>query len=245
MITGYPSSVTAGTQQSLKVTAIDPYGNVTPGYTGTVGLTSSDPQATLRTSYTFTATDAGIHTFLPILKTAGTQWISVKDASNGFSATVSSIKVNPAAVAKLAVAGFPTVELAGIAHTFTVTATDAYGNVITGYTGTVGFTSSDPLAALPASYTFTTADAGTHTFSATLMTVGTQKLKATDAATTSITGTESGIQVEAAAPAAQAQAATTSTGATDEATAFEIGTTDFSPDLDQDLEPRSSKRQVM
>ena len=37
----------------------------------------------------------------------------------------------------------------------TVTAYDAYGNVATGYTGTVAFTSSDPQACFPADYTFT------------------------------------------------------------------------------------------
>ena len=36
----------------------------------------------------------------------------------------------------------------------TVTAVDAYGNVATGYTGTVHFTSSDGQAVLPANYTF-------------------------------------------------------------------------------------------
>ena len=74
---------------------------------------------------------------------------------------------------------------------------DAYGNVATGYTGTVHFTSSDGLAALPANYTFTTADNGSHTFTATLSTVGTQSIMATDTSKSTITGTESGIQVTA------------------------------------------------
>ena len=81
----------------------------------------------------------------------------------------------------------------------TVTAYDAYGNVATGYTGTVALTSSDPHAVLPASYTFTAADAGTHTFAVTLDTAGTQSITATDTVTSSITGSESGITVQAAA----------------------------------------------
>jgi hypothetical protein len=70
--------------------------------------------------------------------------------------------------------------------------------VATGYTGTVAFSSSDTAAALPANYTFTAADNGVHTFSATLITAGTQSLTATDTATSSLTGTQSGITVNPA-----------------------------------------------
>ncbi len=45
---------------------------------------------------------------------------------------------------------------------------DPYGNVATGYTGTVDLSSTDPRAVLPA-YTFTATDAGTHTFAVTLV----------------------------------------------------------------------------
>jgi hypothetical protein len=78
----------------------------------------------------------------------------------------------------------------------TVTLTDQYGNVATGYTGTVRVTSSDPLASLnllgnlPANYTFTSADAGTHSFGVTLMTVGNQTIRVTDNANGSLTDTK-------------------------------------------------------
>ena len=36
--------------------------------------------------------------------------------------------------------------------------------MVTGYTGTVHFTSTDNTATLPANYTFTAADKGVHTF---------------------------------------------------------------------------------
>ena len=72
----------------------------------------------------------------------------------------------------------------------TVTARDAFGNIATGYTGTVHFTSSDGQAALPADYTFTAADAGVHTFTATLKTAGSQTITATDTVTATITGTQ-------------------------------------------------------
>jgi serine/threonine-protein kinase len=56
---------------------------------------------------------------------------------------------------------------------------DAYGNVATGYPGTLKFTSSDKNAVLPANYTFTAADAGMKTFGVTLNTSGTQSITAT------------------------------------------------------------------
>ena len=49
----------------------------------------------------------------------------------------------------------------------TVTALDSSNNMGATYTGTVHFTSTDPTAILPADYTFTAADAGTHTFNVT------------------------------------------------------------------------------
>jgi hypothetical protein len=50
-------------------------------------------------------------------------------------------------------------------------------------------------AVVPANYKFTSSDAGVHTFSALLKTTGSQSLTATDTVTSSITGTDLGIQV--------------------------------------------------
>ena len=85
-----------------------------------------------------------------------------------------------AAAASSLVVAFPAATTAGVAQPFTVTALDAFGNVATGYTGTVTFSSSDAQAGLPASYTFTNKDAGVHTFSVTLKTAGTQSITAQD-----------------------------------------------------------------
>ena len=57
-----------------------------------------------------------------------------------------------------------------------MTAYDTYGNVATGYRGTVALSSTDPHAVLPSSYKFTTGDAGQHTFGVTLDTAGTQSI---------------------------------------------------------------------
>ena len=195
--TGLPASSTAGTAQTFTITAMDAFGNRAP-YFGEVFFSSSDSQASLPAAYVFTVADAGSHTFTATLKTAGPQTITVIDSSGGPPTGTQSVTVTPAAAASFQVAGFPATT-AGVTQSFTVTARDAFGNVATGYTGTVAFSSSDPIASLPASYTFTAADAGVHTFTAVLKRAGTQFIQAVDTVTGSIIGAENGIAVTAAA----------------------------------------------
>src|SRR5262249_6263347 len=109
------------------------------------------------------------------------------------------IVVSPSAAATLVVSGFPSPATAGAAGSATVTLKDAYGNTARGYTGTVHFTSTDAQAQLPADYTFTSADAGSHAFSVTLKTAGIQSIKATDTVSSSVTGSQTGIAVNPAA----------------------------------------------
>jgi hypothetical protein len=160
-----------------------------------VHFTSDDPKAILPADYTFTAADGGKHAFSATMITAGQHGLKVTDTATGIWVNYTRT-TNPAAASAAAVAGYPSPTTAGSAHTFTVTLYDAYGNVATGYTGTLHVTSSDVLAVLPADYTFTSKDAGKHTFTATLNTKGTQSITATDTATSSLTGTQSGIQVQ-------------------------------------------------
>jgi hypothetical protein len=199
-VSGFPSVITAGNAGSFTVTAINFDGTTDTGYTGTVHFTSSDGQAVLPADYTFTPADAGVHTFSAILKTAGSQAITATDtATNAVTGTDGGITVNPAAASKMTVADFPSRWTAGVAGNFTVTLTDSYGNIATSYAGTVHLTSSDARAILPANYTFTANDAGSHTFSATLKTAGTQSITAKDTMTDSLNSTESGITVNPAA----------------------------------------------
>jgi hypothetical protein len=200
LVGGFPFSTTAGVAGSLTVTALDSSGNTSTGYRGSVHFSSSDPQAVVTADYQFTAADHGVRTFTATLKTAGTQALTVTDKKTAsLSGTQGGIYVNPAAASVLAVSGFPSPLVAGAAGSFTVTAMDPYGN-ITGYTGTVAFTSSDGQAGLPAAYTFTAGDRGVHTFSATLATAGTQSITAADTAAPGIHGTQSGIVINPAMP---------------------------------------------
>ena len=111
------------------------------------------------------------------------------------NAISSSFNVVAGPVVKLSVSSYASPATAGVVGNFTVTAQDASGNTITNYTGTVHFTSCDTQADLPANYSFVTGNNGTHTFSATLKTAGSQSITATDTVTASITGSQSGITV--------------------------------------------------
>jgi hypothetical protein len=84
----------------------------------------------------------------------------------------------------------------GVQFDVTVMAVDPFGQVAVGYTGTVTFTTSDPDpgVVLPADYTFTLDDGGSHTFintglgETTLITPGDQILTVMDLADNTITG---------------------------------------------------------
>jgi hypothetical protein len=196
LVLDFPASVTAGQVTAFTVTVLDSLGNVATGYyTGTIHFTSSDPRAGLPADYTFTAADAGQHTFQVALYTAGTQSLTATDTADGtYTGTQSGIAVRPAAFSAFRVSGFSSPVVAGTAGSFTVTAQDAYGNTLPDYAGTVTFSSTDPLAVLPADYTFTAADGGVHTFSATLATAGPQALTAVDLAA-NVRGSQGGILV--------------------------------------------------
>jgi hypothetical protein len=103
-----PASATSGVPFDVTVVAVDPFGNVDPSYRGTVTFTTSDPDpgVVLPANYTFTAGDAGTHTFTntglgeTTLITAGDQMITVSDPAGGLTgnATVTVSSAPGAAV---------------------------------------------------------------------------------------------------------------------------------------------------
>ena len=204
VVSGLTPPRPAGTTGSVRVTATDAYGNRVHSYLGTIHLTSSDAQAKLPANYTFTVADAGTHVFSGTLtlKTAGTQSVTATDTVTAtLHGSQTGIVVTPAALSKLVVSGLGSPRQAGIGGSIRVTATDTYGNRVQSYRGTIHLTSSDAQAKLPANYTFTVADAGTHVFSGTLTlkTAGTQSVTATDTVTATLKSSQTGIVVTAAA----------------------------------------------
>ena len=203
-----PSTATAGVQFDITITALDQFGNVATGYTGTVDFSSSDSAAVLPAPSTLTD---GTRTLAVTLKTSGSQTITGTDsATSSLTGTSSPITVNPAAATHFTLTT-PATAQSGKAFSFGVTALDQFGNVATGYTGTVHFTSTDAAASLPADFTFTD---GTATFNATLNTDGNQTITATDTVTSSITGTSPAISVSGAATHFQVVATTPVTAGT-------------------------------
>ncbi|HEY7337893.1 MAG TPA: SBBP repeat-containing protein [Bryobacteraceae bacterium] len=89
----------------------------------------------------------------------------------------------------------PASAAAGVPLQFTVTALDSGNNSVTGFSDPVHFTGTDGSGALPADATLTN---GAGTFTASLVTVGTQTITASDLFDATITGTSGGIVVSAA-----------------------------------------------
>jgi putative cell wall-binding protein len=183
------ATATAGSSFVVTVKALDGSGNIVTGYTGTVKLSSSDSAAVLPANSTLSS---GQHAFTVTLKTAGNQSVTATDTANsGIAGTTSAIAVAPAATTHFLVTA-PTSSAVGISFLFTVTAKDAYQNTATKYGGTVHLTSTDTSATLSANSKLTN---GVGNFNATLRTIGSRVVKATDTVTSSITGTSGTITV--------------------------------------------------
>jgi len=182
-----PSTSVAGEPVNVTVEAISQFNTIASNYTGTVTFFSFDPQAVLPPDYTFTAADHGKHTFKLTFKTAGFDFFFVNDLAQG-AGGFGQIIVSPGPVAKFLI-GSDSPATQGFPFTFNIVATDAFGNTVTNYTGTVHFTSSDPNAKLPADYTFVASDQGRHSFSVDFATLGMQTITVEDELHHSIFGT--------------------------------------------------------
>jgi len=197
VLSGTSASVVAGNTTPLTITLFDPFDNLATNYKGTVTFSSTDPQASFpANSYTFLAGDMGTKTINPsvTLQTAGSQTIGVT-GSGLTPATSPAIDVTAAGQSKFLVGGFPSPVSAGSTHPFLVTASDAFGNAITNYTGTVTLGSDDTGATFtPNGYTFLLSENGKHTFNGTLTKVGSKTITATDGA---FTGNQPNISVTA------------------------------------------------
>ncbi len=184
-------NVQVGSQTNVLVEALDANNRVVPNYEGTVTLSSSDTAATLNTNngqlalpqtYTFTASDHGRHQFQVTFNTAGPQTtITADDSADSLTGT-GTTNVNPPAVATHFAVWIPPTSLVGVPTTVSVLALDANNHIVPNYTGPVTFSvSNDPLATLPAGYTFQASDHGHTTFQVTFETDGPQTVTVEDA----------------------------------------------------------------
>src|SRR5262249_43749540 len=140
-------SGTAGTAYSQTITASNGTGNKSVSYslTGTLpaGLNFSTPSPATN-SFTISGTPTA----------AGTVNIQVTATDTvGAQATLSYTLTIKAGTATHFTVSAPGSATQGQSFSFAVTALDAFNNTATGYAGTVHFTSTDPLATLPANAT--------------------------------------------------------------------------------------------
>ncbi len=183
----------------VTVTALDANNNVVSDYTGTVTLSSTDPGFGQPITYTFTPDDQGSHTFYVYLDTAGIEALTVTQSTPGGQGIASGqsgpqdgsnmvsgqglVHIMPGTAINLLL-GAPSAITAGSTQGITVTALDAFGNVVTGYTGTVTFlyNSTASSTGLSSSYTFTSNDRGSHLFPVTFKTTGSLSIVVSDTA---------------------------------------------------------------
>ena len=187
VITG-PATATAGLPATFTVTAKDTGNNTVSSYTGTVHITSTDTQAVLPADATLTN---GVGTFTVTLKTATTVSIVATDTvTTSIKGSLGGVVVSAGMASQFVIVA-PVSTTSGAAFYATVTAKDAYGNLVKSYAGTVHFTSSDLAAVLPADVTLTN---GARQVSVKLKTKPSQTITATDAAN-GITATSGSIAV--------------------------------------------------
>jgi hypothetical protein len=133
-----------------------------------VTVTSSDLQAVLPSSATFTTADRGERTFTARLRTAGDATVTI---SAGRLQATKEIRVAPATATRIDLVG-PATTRAGDAFVLTATARDAFGNVATGFIGPATFLSDDNHSTLPRGESFTPDNVGVKLFMLTFRTAG-------------------------------------------------------------------------
>jgi hypothetical protein len=178
-----PASATAGVPFNFTVTAEDASNATVTSYNQPIHVLSSDTHAVLPAG---AALVNGVGTFSMEFQTVGGQTIEVADNLNSFPTSV-TVAVSPGPGVSLAL-NLPPSTHQGDAFNGTAWALDQFGNVATSYAGTIGFTSTDFRAQLPANLTLSH---GTGTFTTTFITTGLQSLFAADVATPSIAGSAS------------------------------------------------------
>src|SRR5207249_3531781 len=154
---------TAGTAFNVTVNAVDANWNIV-NTNDTVALSSTDANAALPAN---AALVSGTRSFSVTLKTVGSATVTASDVTHAAitSNTSPAIAISPGAFAKLQIlapgetappgsatgkTATPNFQTAGTAFNVTVNAVDANWNQITNVSDTLGLTSSDGNALLPA-----------------------------------------------------------------------------------------------
>jgi hypothetical protein len=199
LVTPVSETSVAGEALGVTLTAIALNGLPTPSYRGTVKLTSSDAAAVIGGEVSFGAADNGVKQAKLELRTAGLAAVSAIDVNNPGLRGAAAVLVKPAVASACNTAQVPSAALAGSTIGLSVALHDRFGNLATGYNGTIRLATTDVRAPAPGEVTYTAADNGSHVFSAVLITAGPQMLAATDTANAAI-HCEAGIMITPGIP---------------------------------------------
>ena len=191
---GSVTAQTAGTAFTVTVNAVDANWNLISTVGDTVGITSSDANATLPAD---AALVSGSQTFSVTLNTSGSRTVTATDITDGSKTanTSPAITVNAGAFVKLQLlvpgetaapgtpsgkTGTPTDRVAGTSFTVTVNGVDANWNKISSLDGsayTMHLTSADANSTMPSDGNLSL---GSVVFTVTLKTAGSTTLTVTD-----------------------------------------------------------------
>lgn len=173
---GTPDAQVAGVAFTVTVNIVDENWAISTGGTDTISITCSDTNATLPSNNVLSN---GTQTFSITMKTAGSQSVTATDVTHSTVTAYTSTpaSVSPAAFTKLQLlvpgelaspgsasgkTGTPNGVTGGDTVVLLINAVDTNWNVVTSVTDTVGITSSDGSATLPANRALV---AGTYTYS--------------------------------------------------------------------------------
>ena len=164
-----PSGVTAGGPFGVDISVEDGYGNLVTGFDGdvTLALSGGPSGANLGGTTTVTAAD-GVATFAGLtLDTVGPQYMLEATSAGLASADTAAFGVSPAAPAQLVITAQPSATItAGSGFGLAVAVEDAFGNIVTGFSGDVSVSmASGPAGAGVAGHTTVVATNGIAAFS--------------------------------------------------------------------------------
>ncbi|MBI4249222.1 MAG: hypothetical protein HY611_06945, partial [Elusimicrobia bacterium] len=204
-IRGTPETLTAGVAYDIKVVALGAgYGGFLGtaagfqrdfGYTGTVDLVATDPQAAIEPAiHAFSQFDYGEFNFKITFHSAGEFSLTAEDARDAGRSDTQAVSVESQAelpgglVIVLegqstysgSVFGTAAPATVGAPYTVSIKAVDGSKNINYAYTGRIRFTSGDPYASVPEDYTFAAYDNGARSFSVTFNTEGGMNLRVED-----------------------------------------------------------------
>lgn len=196
-----------GELRNITVKAIDQFGKIYTRFAGAVNFTANKTGVVLPANHTYTLTDAGNHTFLGIVFTAAgkysiTVFNTTDKTKNGTVKDILALseqqKADHFVVSDIKDMGIE------ISSNVKVTVYDQFGNIYTGYQGSVNFTTNATAGTfvLPANYTFVPGDLGSKVFvkGVSFNTAGVYNVTVVDRSDSTIKGSQENIKISARTP---------------------------------------------